>query len=99
MSTILQYPIAGTIVAGSLSDTTLKFVSSVLKMVAVKTTSTDITYTLTITDPASYIIYQRTAETGSFAEEVSLPMRGVYTVAISSASKNEAISIQLAIKE
>lgn len=99
MSIILPYPISGTIASGSLSATTISFVSSLLRMVAIKTTSAGIVYTITIIDADAFEIYKRTDEVGSMSEEVALPMRGVYTVTITNASIDEDIDIKLVIEE
>lgn len=67
--------------------------------IIVKPTTSNTQYNITITNSDSIIIYERTSEIGLLSELLTLPIRGIYTIAISSATNDELFNIQLIIQE
>jgi len=56
-------------------------------------------YDLTITNSDGIVVYEWTSEVGTIADLVSLPVRGIYTISLSSATRDELFYIQLVINE
>ena len=88
----------GNTVSGSLSKNTA-YIRGLIKQIIVKPATLTTTYNIDITNPLSAIIYERTSEIGELAEINSIPVNGIYTVTISSATKDEAFEIQLITQE
>jgi len=85
--------------SGTASGNTNRFLTGLLRQVLVSPTTSSNVYNLTITSPEGLIIFQTTSQTGDMADEVSIPMRGVHTVALASATIDEAFSINLVVDE
>ena len=87
-----------TTVGGAASGNTQKLMGVVLG-VYVKPATETTQYTITITNPSGIIVYERIGETGTLAENQRIPVRDVYTVALSGATANEAFIVELGIQE
>lgn len=97
---IYNIEISQTASSGDWSFNTPKIHSSLLKQIIVKATTSTTTFTLTITDENNNIAYVNdTPATGTLREEVEIPVKGIYTIAVSSASADEAFSGVLVILE
>ena len=92
--------LSGTTSGGTLSVNTSNLkVGGLLSIVCAKPTTSTTIYDIKIVDNGGFTIYERTSETGELAEEVLLPVRDVHTVTISNASRDEAFSLRLYIRE
>ena len=56
-------------------------------------------YDISITNPAGAKIYERLSETGTLSELVTIPVLGVYTVAIANSTKDENFIVQIICQE
>ena len=90
--------IEGTVASGSLSENT-NDIRGLCHQVMVKPASETTIYNVSITNSKDVVVYERLSETGTLAELVSIPVRGIYTVAISSSTVDEVFIIQLGIQE
>lgn len=86
--------LTGVTVSGSLSVNTHKF-EGIIKHVIVSPTNLSTTYNISIVNPFNIKIYDRTSETGIMSELTRIPVSGVYTVTISSATSDENFIILL----
>ena len=91
--------IAGSTVSGELIANTRQFLMGIVRQIVVQPTSGSTTYNLSIVNDNSIEIFYSDSITGNFSEEVALPFRGVYTVTISEATKDEAFKIGLLAEE
>ena len=91
--------LSGTASSGSLSVNTQSTIQGILRQVIVHPATGSTIYTITITNPDDRIIYKRVSETGDIAEEVAIPVKKVHTVAITSATADEAFNIELVIEQ
>ena len=57
------------------------------------------TYNFTVTDDQGNIIYLKTGAAGTHREEVVIPVRGVLTLAVDTASADEAFTGRLMVDE
>jgi hypothetical protein len=97
--TIHHETLTGTASAGALSVNTRTLSGSLLRNILVKPATETTVYDLTITNDRSIIMFELLSETGTLSQEVALPVRGVYTVAIANATADEAFTIQLVSQE
>jgi len=99
MSNIIHPEIkTGTAASGSFTVNT-QFLSGILGQVIVEPTTSTTQYDISITDKESIKIYERTSEIGTIAEEVLLPVYGIYTISISNATVDEAFTVKLSIND
>ena len=97
---IYNIEISQTASSGVWSFNTPKLHSSLLKQIIVKAATATTTFTLTITDENDNIAYVNdTPATGTLRLEVDIPVKGIYTVAVSGASADEAFTGVLMILE
>lgn len=87
-----------TTASGSASENT-KHIRGLFRHLVIKPTTETTRYNLSIVNPAGAEIYYRTSETGTLSEILDIPVLGVYTISISSATKDEAFIIQTIIEE
>ena len=92
--------LSGTTVSGSLSINTVNFrKGGLLSLVGVRPATASTQYDIKIVDEDSFTMYERTSETGELAEEVLLPIKGIYTITISNATKDELFDLILFLRE
>lgn len=98
------YPVelSGTTSSGAWATNTFNITGGICYQIYVKFASDDTTFDFTLTDDKDNVIYN-TADLGTTATGVlnvftRLPMRGKYTVAIESASADEAFNGRLMIR-
>ena len=70
----------------------------ILRQVLISPASASTDYDIKLTNDQSLIIYLRTTETGDLAEEVALPVLGIYTINIDNATKDEVFKVELVIQ-
>lgn len=99
MASIHREILSGTASGGALSINSRDTIRGMLRQVVVNPATASTTYTITITNRDSRIIYQRTSVTGNLAEELAIPMYRTHTVAISAATADEAFNIELVITQ
>lgn len=97
---IYNIPISQTAVIGVWSFNTKDITNGLLRLIVVKANTATTTFFLTITDSQSDIIYyNETPATGTLREQVAIPIKGINTIAVSSASVDEAFTGKLSIVE
>ncbi len=99
---MLIYPVEfnGTTSLGTFSQNTVRFSSAILKQIIIEATTSTATFRFKITDDKDLTVFDtETHPTGKLREEVNIPLKGIYTLAVLSASINEAYSGRLLIKE
>ena len=68
-------------------------------MVGVRPATASTQYDIKIVDEDSFTMYERTSEIGELAEEVLLPIKGIYTITISNATNDELFNFNIVIRE
>jgi len=58
-----------------------------------------VTFNYAIEDSDGIEVFYRTSEVGEYAELTDLPLRGIYTIKVDSATEDELFKIQLLIRE
>ena len=91
--------ISQTASTGAWAFNTPKFSGSDLRQIIIKAATATTTFDVTITDEYSNEVYSKEGNTGAFNELLYLPLRGVYTVAVSTSSANEAYTGRLLMEE
>ena len=91
--------ISGTASSGSISVNTEAALQGLAREIIVKPATSTTTYNLAITNPDSLTVFKSISITGDFSEEVALPFRGVYTVAITSATVDELFTMAIVVQE
>ena len=91
--------IEGSTISGELEANTRQFLMGIVRQIVVQPTTGSTTYNLSIVNDNSIEIFYSDSITGNFSEETALPFRGVYTVTISEATKDEAFKIGLLAEE
>jgi len=71
---------------GAWSFNTLKISGAYLSHILVVAAAVTTTFNVTITDEKSNIIYAEDGITGTLREEVYIPLRGIYTIAVDTSS-------------
>lgn len=74
---------------GAWSFNTPKLVSAILKQVVLKAATATTTFDFSLTDEYNNIVYSVTGATGTHRQEMDLPMKGIYTVAVANATVDE----------
>lgn len=85
-------------IAGEGSVNTSEF-RGICHNLLVKSASVDTSFDISITDQDDITIYERISEQGEISEITVIPLRGIYTVSILNATKDEKFTIKLVIKE
>jgi len=91
--------IEGSTVSGELIANTRQFLMGIIRQIVVQPATGTTTYNLSIVNDNSIEVFYSDSITGNFSEETALPFRGVYTVTISEATKDEAFKIGLLTEE
>ena len=97
--TIHKEILAGTTSSGALSVNTVVSFNGIMRQILISPTTATTQYNLTISDDASLNILCEDSITGDYSPEVALPVKGIYTVAIDSATADEAFSMSLVVEE
>lgn len=88
----------GTAVSGTIAANTANLRGLCHNFVVKPETETTI-WSVKIENSAAAVVYERTSETGTLSEFISLPLRGIYTVTIYDSTIDEDYLIQLNIEE
>jgi len=91
--------ITGSTVGGALSSNTQASLQGLAREIIVKPTTDTTQYNLTITNDNSLPVFYSNSITGQFVEEVVLPFRGIYTVEIDTATRDEEFNIAIVVQE
>ena len=89
----------GSTSSGALSTNTVAALQGIAREIIISPATLTTQYNLTITNDNSLNVFIATSITGDFIEEVALPFRGIYTVAISNATRDEVFSMAIIIEE
>jgi len=97
---IYAIEISQTASSGVWSFNTVNFTSAILLQIIIESASTDTTFDLTLTDNRNHTAYRNEVPiTGKLIESVTVPFRGIYTVAVANASADELFSGRLLVQE
>lgn len=83
-------------VAGTLSENTVD-IKGIIKQIVVSPATDTTSYEISIADADGLTVFETDTETGNYCELTDLPISGVYTITISSATRDEAFSIRLIV--
>ena len=89
----------GTTSSGALSTNTVAALQGIAREIIISPATSSTVYNLTITNDNSLDVFLSSSITGDFIEEVALPLRGVYTVAISDSTADELFSMAIVVEE
>jgi len=95
---ILHNPIRRTLTPSSGSDSDTFNTQGICHQIVVKPTTASTQYDISLTDPASLVVFKRTSEVGTFNELINLPMAGAYTVAIDNATVDEDHTVLIMVR-
>ena len=76
-----------------------KTLMGIVHNIIIKPTTETTDYTVIITNSSGMTVYERKEEVGSLSELVSLPVYGIYTVALARATNDEEFEIHLVLEE
>ena len=99
MTIIHSENISGTASSGSISVNTVAPMEGIVREILISPATSTTQYDVNITNDNSLTVFKSTSVIGDFAEEVALPMRGVYTVAITSSTVDELFTMALVLEE
>ena len=85
--------------SGAWSFNTLNVKGAELRHICIEAASAGTTFDFSITDEKSNIVYNNTGLTGVLRESVTIPLRGVYTLAVANSSADEAFTGRLTAEE
>jgi len=89
----------GTTSSGALSTNTVAALTGIAREIIISPATSSTTYNLTITNDNSLDMFISESITGDFIEEVALPMRGVYTVTVDQATKDEEFNMAIVLEQ
>jgi len=90
---------SGTASSGAISTNTKVAMQGIAREIIISPATSTTTYNLEITNDNSLTVFKSSSITGDFIEEVALPFRGVYTVAITSATVDELFTMAIVLEE
>ena len=90
---------SGTASSGAISKNTVAALQGIAREIIISPATSTTVYNLTITNDKSLTVFKSSSITGDFIEEVALPFRGVYTVAITSSTKDELFTMAIVLEE
>lgn len=96
---IAPIEIAQTAGTGAWSFNSEKISGAYLSYILVAASTATTTFNFTITDEKSNIVYSEEGITDTLREQVYLPVRGVYTMAVDTSSADEAFTGRLMLEE
>ena len=91
--------LTGTAVSGAVSVNTQASLQGLGREIIISPATGTTQYNLTITNADSLDVFISSSITGDFIEEVAIPFRGIYTVAISDSTKDELFTIAIIVQE
>ena len=91
--------LTGTTASGVLSLNTQSSLMGLAREIIVSPATASTIYNINITNENSLDVFNSSSITGNFEEEVALPLRGVYTIDISEATRDELFKIELVLEE
>lgn len=98
---ITPIEVSQTASSGAWSFNTQKFSGAMLYQVVLKAATSTTTFDVTITDEKDNVVYdsliRQTTATGTFEHELSIPLRGIYTIAVANSSADEAFTGRLLV--
>ena len=71
----------------------------ILREILAKPTTATTNFDIKITNNQSVDIYERKGESCLLAEEVALPLQGIYTIAVDNSTVDEQFTLQLVMQE
>ena len=89
----------GTTSSGALSTNTVAALTGIAREIIISPATSTTQYNLTITNDNSLDMFISESITGDFIEEVALPMRGVYTVTVDQATKDEEFNMAIVLEQ
>jgi len=89
----------GTTSSGALSTNTVAALTGIAREIIISPATSSTQYNLTITNDNSLDMFISESITGDFIEEVALPMRGVYTVTVDQATKDEEFNMAIVLEQ
>ena len=90
---------SGTASSGAISTNTVAALQGIAREIIISPATSTTVYNLTITNDNSLTVFKSSSITGDFIEEVALPLRGVYTVAVTSATVDELFTMAIVLEE
>jgi hypothetical protein len=97
---IYEIHISETASSGAWSKNTAKFDNVKIKQIIIKANTATTTFAFSITDWKGNVIFNtETKPTGTLRQEVNIPVKGICTLAVSSASSDEAFTGKIVIQE
>lgn len=92
-------PATLTTASGTASTNTTKYSGVVLKHISINFNTDGTTFDLKLTDRKDRIVYQQKGLESPYNEITDLPLRGIYTVNLSNASRDETVNVLLDVVE
>ena len=89
---------SGTASSGAISKNTVAALQGIAREIIISPATSTTTYNLDITNDNSLTVFKSSSITGDFIEEVALPFRGVYTVAITNATVDELFTMAIVLE-
>ena len=89
----------GTASSGAISKNTVAALQGIAREIIISPATSTTTYNFSIINDNSLTIFSSDSVVGDFIEETALPLRGVNTVAITSATVDELFTIALVLEE
>lgn len=90
---------SGTASSGAISKNTVAALQGIAREIIISPATSTTTYNLEITNDNSLTVFKSSSITGDFIEEVALPFRGVYTVAVSNSTRDELFNMAIVLEE
>ena len=90
---------SGTASSGAISTNTVAALQGIAREIIISPATSTTVYNLTITNDKSLTVFKSSSITGDFIEEVALPFRGVYTVAVTNSTKDELFNMAIVLEE
>ena len=91
--------LTGSTASGALTLTTSKFSGSLCKQIYIAPAIATTTYNVAITDPDSDTVFEELSFEGTLNRAVDFPLIGIYSIAITSSSADEAFTTYLSVQE
>jgi len=97
---IYEIHISGTAASGAYSVNTAKFDNVLLKQILLKSATATTTFGARLTDWKGNVVYEtENLATGTLRAEMTVPLKGVVTIAIYSSSADEVFTGKVVVQE
>lgn len=97
---IYDIKISETASSGGWQKNTAKFDNVFLRQVVMTAATSTTTFNFTVTDDHGLIVYStKNKATGTLQQEVKIPLKGIYTLAVSGSSADELFTGRFAVEE